>query len=106
MQIAPTRNLSPGSRGCKTPCMCASACCTHAPSGYARANAPMYLRFLGENHFASGNSLLREAVAFKPLIPRLAFITNKRQWSGHIRGQAMRAIPEEDHALIMAHSHP
>jgi len=40
-------------------------------------------------------------VDFKPLIPRLAFITNKKQWSGHIRGQAMRAIPEEDYAYIM-----
>ncbi|QYZ80292.1 EVE domain-containing protein [Methanofollis formosanus] len=38
---------------------------------------------------------------FKPLIPRLAFITNKKQWSGHIRGQAMRTIPEEDYAYIM-----
>ncbi|QSZ66239.1 EVE domain-containing protein [Methanofollis aquaemaris] len=38
---------------------------------------------------------------FKLLIPKLAFITNKRQWSGHIRGQAMRVIPEEDYAYIM-----
>jgi predicted RNA-binding protein len=41
-------------------------------------------------------------VEFKPLIPRLAFITNKTQWSGHIRGQAMRTIPEEDYQLIMS----
>ncbi|HDQ07740.1 MAG TPA: EVE domain-containing protein [Methanoculleus sp.] len=40
-------------------------------------------------------------VEFKPLIPHLAFITNKKQWSGHIRGQAMRAIPEEDYESIM-----
>jgi predicted RNA-binding protein len=40
-------------------------------------------------------------VEFKPLIPHLAFITNKKQWSGHIRGQAMRTIPEEDFVLIM-----
>ncbi|QSZ66154.1 EVE domain-containing protein [Methanofollis aquaemaris] len=38
---------------------------------------------------------------FKPLIPDLKFITNKTQWSGHIRGQAMRKIPEEDYAYIM-----
>ncbi|MBP2145453.1 putative RNA-binding protein [Methanofollis sp. W23] len=38
---------------------------------------------------------------FKPLIPDLKFIKNKKQWSGHIRGQAMRAIPEEDYAFIM-----
>lgn len=42
-------------------------------------------------------------VEFKPLIPRLTFIKNKKQWSGHIRGQAMRMIPEEDYELIMAH---
>lgn len=40
-------------------------------------------------------------VEFKPLIPRLTFIKNKKQWSGHIRGQAMRTIPEEDYDLIM-----
>ena len=40
-------------------------------------------------------------VSFKPLIPNLAFITNKKQWSGHIRGQAMRMIPEEDYLYIM-----
>ncbi len=41
-------------------------------------------------------------VEFKPLIPKLAFVTNKTQWSGHIRGQAMRTIPEEDYQLIMS----
>ena len=40
-------------------------------------------------------------VEFKPLVPKLTFITNKTQWSGHIRGQAMRTIPEEDYRLIM-----
>lgn len=40
-------------------------------------------------------------VAFKPLIPDLAFITNKTMWSGHIRGQAMREIPEEDYRRIV-----
>ena len=40
-------------------------------------------------------------VEFKPLIPKLAFIKNKTQWSGHIRGQAMRTIPEEDYEFIM-----
>ncbi|WAI02306.1 EVE domain-containing protein [Methanogenium organophilum] len=42
-----------------------------------------------------------EPVNFKPLLPDLSFITNKKQWSGHIRGQAMRTIPEEDYELIM-----
>jgi predicted RNA-binding protein len=39
-------------------------------------------------------------VDFKPLIPKLKFITNKRKWSGHLMGKAMREIPEEDYNLI------
>jgi len=38
-------------------------------------------------------------VEFKPLIPKLKFITNKTMWTGHIR-QAMRVIPEEDCQVI------
>jgi len=41
-------------------------------------------------------------VEFKPLIPDLKFVTNKKMWSGHIRGQAMREIPEEDYQRIMS----
>jgi len=37
---------------------------------------------------------------FKPLIPKLKFITNKKRWSGHLMGKAMREIPEEDYRLI------
>lgn len=43
-------------------------------------------------------------VEFKPLIPDLKFITNKKMWSGHIRGQAMREIPEEDYQRVMSQS--
>ncbi|KUH34829.1 hypothetical protein APY94_00190 [Thermococcus celericrescens] len=39
-------------------------------------------------------------VGFKPLIPKLKFITNKKKWSGHLMGKAMREIPEEDYKLI------
>ena len=39
-------------------------------------------------------------VDFKQLIPRLKFITNKKKWSGHLMGKAMREIPEEDYKLI------
>jgi len=39
-------------------------------------------------------------VEFKPLIPKLKFITNKKRWSGHLMGKAMREIPEEDYKLI------
>lgn len=45
--------------------------------------------------------IFKDPVEFKPLIPRLQFITNKKQWSGHIRGQAMRTIPDEDYQLIV-----
>jgi len=38
-------------------------------------------------------------VEFKPLIPDLGFITNKKMWTGHIR-VAMRTIPEEDYRRI------
>ncbi len=38
---------------------------------------------------------------FKPLIPKLKFITNKQKWSGHLMGKAMREIPEEDYKLIV-----
>lgn len=37
---------------------------------------------------------------FKPLIPKLNFIKNKNQWSGHLR-VAMRPIPEEDYQTIL-----
>ena len=39
-------------------------------------------------------------VEFKSLIPKLKFITNKKRWSGHLMGKAMREIPEEDYKLI------
>jgi len=37
---------------------------------------------------------------FKPLVPDLKFITNKKMWSGHLR-IAMREIPEEDYQFIL-----
>ena len=39
-------------------------------------------------------------IEFKPLIPRLKFIKNKKKWTGHLMGRAMREIPEEDYMLI------
>jgi len=41
-------------------------------------------------------------VEFKPLIPKLKFITNKKKWSGHLMGKAMREIPEEDFKKILS----
>jgi len=39
-------------------------------------------------------------IPFKQLIPKLKFIRNKKKWSGHLMGKAMREIPEEDYKLI------
>ena len=44
--------------------------------------------------------IFTKSVAFKPLIPKLSFITNKKKWAGHLMGRAMRTIPEEDFELI------
>ncbi len=41
-------------------------------------------------------------VPFKPLIFDLEFIKNKKRWSGHLQGKAMRVIPERDFKTIMA----
>lgn len=46
--------------------------------------------------------IFRNPLEFKPLIPQLLFITNKEQWGGHLQGQAMRTIPEEDYRLIIS----
>jgi len=40
-------------------------------------------------------------IEFKPLIPKLKFITNKNRWTGHLMGRAMKKIPEEDFKLIL-----
>jgi len=39
-------------------------------------------------------------VEFKPLIPKLKFIVNKKGWTGYLMGKAMRPLPEEDYRLI------
>lgn len=46
-------------------------------------------------------NIFREPVEFKPLIPKLNFIKNKRMWNGHIRGKGIREIPEEDYNLVI-----
>lgn len=45
-------------------------------------------------------AVFAEPLAFKPLIPDMAFVTNKTMWTGHLR-QAMREIPEEDYRLVL-----
>ncbi len=44
-------------------------------------------------------------INFKDLIPNLKFITNKKKWSGHLMGKAMRVIPEEDYRLILEYNY-
>lgn len=44
--------------------------------------------------------IFKEPVEFKPLIQNLKFITNKRRWSGHLMGKAMRIIPKDDFEVI------
>jgi len=46
-------------------------------------------------------TIFKEPVEFKPLIPDLKFIKNKKMWTGHIRS-AMREIPEEDYRFIIS----
>lgn len=40
-------------------------------------------------------------VEFKPLIPKLKFIRNKRNWASHLTGRSMRNILKEDFELIL-----
>jgi len=40
-------------------------------------------------------------IEFKSLIPKLKFIMNKKKWTGHLMGKAMREIPREDFNLII-----
>jgi len=40
-------------------------------------------------------------IEFKPLVPKLAFIKNKKNWALHIRGRAIVEIPEDDYHLIL-----
>jgi len=44
--------------------------------------------------------IFKKPVEFKPLIHSLIFITNKKKWSGHLMGKAMREIPNDDFELI------
>jgi len=44
-------------------------------------------------------TILIEEISFKFLTDGFEFITNKKRWSGHLPGKAMRTIPEEDHGF-------
>ncbi len=46
--------------------------------------------------------IFEKPLDFKSLIPELKFIKNKKRWTGHIQGKAMREIPKEDFKLILS----
>jgi len=66
-----------------------------SPSGMGNETFPIRIRLKPVKIFSA-------PVDFKSLIPKLKFITNRRKWSGHLMGKAMREIPEEDYELIMS----
>ena len=43
----------------------------------------------------------KKPISFKKLVPELKFITNKKRWSLHLLGGAMRVIPKEDYETIL-----
>jgi len=43
-----------------------------------------------------------EPLDFKPLVPKLSFITNKEKWNLHLRGKAMIELPKEDFEAIIS----
>ena len=53
------------------------------------------------SHRVKLDPLIIKNKEFKPFIPKLTFIKNKKKWQGHIQGKAMRSIPKEDFKLIM-----
>lgn len=66
-----------------------------SPPGMGNESFPYRIKLKPINVF-------KRSVEFKPLIPKLNFIKNKKKWSGHLMGKAMREIPEEDYKLIMS----
>lgn len=64
----------------------------HSPEG-KRETYPLRIN-LTNPHVSS------KEIPFKPFITELKFITNKKRWSGHLQGRAMRTIPEHDYALL------
>ena len=65
----------------------------NTPKGMGNETFPLRIKLKSVDIF-------KQPVPFKPLIPQLKFITNKKKWSGHLMGKAMREIPEEDFKAI------
>ena len=65
----------------------------HVPIGMGAETFPLRIK-------VKPVQIFKKPVVFKPLIPKLKFITNKNKWSGHLMGKAMRTIPQADFELI------
>ena len=46
-----------------------------------------------------------QLAAFKPLIPKLSFIKNKKNWGGTLQGNALLKIPEQDYQTLISAPH-
>jgi predicted RNA-binding protein len=46
--------------------------------------------------------IFKKPIEFKPLILRLAFIKNKKNWAAHLQGRAIIKITEQDYDSIVA----
>lgn len=68
-----------------------------APPGMGNETFPLRIRIKPVRIF-------EKPVEFKKLIPDLKFVRNKKKWTGHLMGKAMREIPEEDFKLITSFS--
>ena len=45
---------------------------------------------------------IKNPIDFRQLIPKLSFITNKKNWASHLQGYPARKIPDEDYKLILS----
>jgi predicted RNA-binding protein len=50
--------------------------------------------------------IFKEPIHFRLLVPKLGFITNKRNWPLHLRGRPITKLPENDFDLIMSAASP
>jgi predicted RNA-binding protein len=41
-------------------------------------------------------------IAFRPLVPKLSFIKNKKYWGASLQGKAILGIPEQDYKTIVS----
>jgi predicted RNA-binding protein len=66
-----------------------------SPKGMGNETFPLRIKMTAVEIF-------KAPVEFKPLIPKLEFIKNKKKWTGHLMGKAMKEISEKDYRLILS----